>query len=367
MGRPILRLATRLNRRTRWTAWAIAFACMVLVGSLSLAEGLSGGGESVASRCQPGPSVYVHGSDLMDSRIDPTALPMIPGDFLAVRVHAGTLEMNNVSLPVVVAALQAFQDGNASVPFPAGAPDSVAIDVGLEREIVAASGQPLDANVTLSVFGLRLASLPVSPPPMSRPGLFPDTWAWVRPELLTAAGGVQGMSTQAVITPSPLDPALVSRLGLTPLTTIGGIGFARGSVQEARAAVDALALLVAVVIGLLVYSAMGLEVQQRRQEIRVLRSLGASSSAVAAVYEGQAVVLGLVGATLGSALGIVLAHAIVSFAPLLGMPNLITLPAPAAAVAFVYLLTLVAAVLAGLVPSTRAVRLLRGVREVGPS
>jgi len=340
MGRPILRLATRLNRRTRWTAWAIAFACMVLVGSLSLAEGLSGGVDSVASRFQTGPSVYVHGSDLMDSRIDPTALPMIPGDFLAVRVHAGTLEMNNVSLPVVVAALQAFQDGNASVSFPAGTPDSVAIDVGLEREIVAASGQPLDANVTLSVFGLRLASLPVSPPPMSRPGLFPDTWAWVRPEL---------------------------RLGLTPLTTIGGIGFARGSVQEARAAVDALALLVAVVIGLLVYSAMGLEVQQRRQEIRVLRSLGASSSAVAAVYEGQAVVLGLVGATLGSALGIVLAHAIVSFAPLLGMPNLITLPAPAAAVAFVYLLTLVAAVLAGLVPSTRAVRLLRGVREVGPS
>jgi len=367
MGRPILRLATRVNRRTRWTAWAIAFGCMVLVGSLSLADGLSGGVDSITSRFQTGPSVYVHGSDLMGSRIDPTALQAIPGDFLAVRVHAGTLEMNNVSLPVVVAALQAFHDGNASVPFPMGAPDVVAIDVGMEREIVAASGQPLGANVTLSVFGLRLAGLPVSPPPTSRPELFPDTWAWVRPELLTAMGGAQGMSTQALLTSSPLDPTLSSRLGLTPLTTIGGIGFARGSVQEARAAVDALALLIAVIIGLLVYSAMGLEVRQRREEIRVLRSLGASSSTVASVYEGQAFVLGLVGATLGSALGIVLAHAIVSFAPLLGMPNLITLPAPVAAVSFAYLLALVAALLAGLVPSVRAVRLLRGGREVGPS
>src|SRR5438477_87512 len=54
MPRPVLRLATRLTRRTRTTAWAIAFACMVLVGTLSLADGFANGVGSVADRIGSG-------------------------------------------------------------------------------------------------------------------------------------------------------------------------------------------------------------------------------------------------------------------------------------------------------------------------
>src|SRR3989442_13224156 len=104
---------------------------------------------------------------------------------------------------------------------------------------------------------------------------------------------------------------------------------------------------------------MSLEVHARAREIATLRSLGASPAAVAGVYEAQAVVLALAGAILGSALGVVAAHAVVSFAPVLGLPNLVILSPPTAAVVLALLISLVAAVLAGLVPSRRAPVLLR--------
>ena len=101
MSRPILRLATRLTRRTRMTAWAIAFACMVLVGTLSLADGFANGVGSVADRIGSGPFVYIRGRELLASEIDADAFSGIPGDFLALRAHVGELEINNESLPVI--------------------------------------------------------------------------------------------------------------------------------------------------------------------------------------------------------------------------------------------------------------------------
>src|SRR3990170_2602530 len=57
----------RLTRRTRTTAWAVAFACMVLVGSLALVDGLRAGADSVAGRFETGPAVYIRGTDLLHS------------------------------------------------------------------------------------------------------------------------------------------------------------------------------------------------------------------------------------------------------------------------------------------------------------
>lgn len=365
MGRPILRLATRINRRTRWTAWAIAFACMVLVGSLSLVDGLSAGVDSVTARFSNGPTVYLHGSDLVGSSIDANSLAAIPSDYAIVRVHMGTLAVGGVSLPVVVAALTDVHAGNATVPFPADS-QGLAIDTGLRSQL-AADGVTLGTAANLSLFGVAPQSFPVDPAPASRPSLFPDTWVWVRPELLIALSPLQGGPAQAVLTPAPLDPGLAAGLGLTPLPAVGAIGFAQASIAEVQTTLLALAAFLGVVIGLLVFNAMGLEVHRRAEEIRTLRSLGASPRTVAAVYESQALVLALLGAGLGSALGIVAAHALVSFAPLLGFPNLVILPFPAVPVALAFGLALATSAVAGIVPTRRAVALVRGSREAGPS
>lgn len=366
MTRPVLRLATRMSRRTRWTAWGVALACMVLVGSLSLVAGLGAGVGSVTSRFSSGTTVYLRGTDLLSSAIDENALAAAIPDFQALRVHPGTLAVNGLSLSVLVASLTDYRDGNATVPFPAG-PRDISLDVGLNAQIESQSGNPPAPAANLSLFGMPPQSLAVAAAPSSRPSFLPTTWAWVRPELLIAMSPTEGGPVQAVITPAPLDSATAAGLGLSPLQTVGAIGFTQASIAEAQSVLVVLGVVLAAVIALLAYASVGLEVALRQGEIRTLRSLGASPRTVAAVYEGKALILALVGATVGSALGVVLAHAIVSFAPLLGLPNLILLPLPVVPVAAGYGVAIVAAGLGGLVPSRGAVRLLRRAREAGPS
>ena len=358
MARPILRLATRFTRRTRATAWAIAFACMVLVGAISLADGLANGVGSVANRIGSGPAVYIQGNELLSSAIDSEALSSVTGDFVAMRGHAAGLEINGLALSVFVVALESYHGGIGTIVFPAG-PRNVSLDVGLRDQIQAESGMPVATSGNLSLFGLHLTDLPIVAPPPTRSELFPDNWAYVRADLLIAMNATQGGPVQAILADAPLEPAVIASLRLTRLETLGAIGFIRGSVAEVQSALTLLALVIAVVIGLLVYAAMSLEVHARAREIATLRSLGASPATVAGVYEAQAIVLALAGAILGSALGIVAAHAVVSFAPLAGLPNLVILSPPTAAVLLALLISVVAAVFAGLAPSRRAAVLVR--------
>ena len=358
MARPILRLATRFTRRTRMTAWAIAFACMVLVGTLSLADGLANGIGSVADRIGSGPAVYIRGNELLASQIDSEALATIPGSFVALRAHPGDLEINLQAFSVIVVGIVEYRDGAATIPFPVG-PRDVSLDVGLRARIEGQSGLPTGNLGNLTVFGLRLTDLPIVTSPPARSLLFPDDWAYVRSDLLSAMDPVQGGSAQAILSEGSLDASILRDLGLSRLETVGAVGFVRGGVAQVQTSFRFLAVIVAIVIGLLVYAAMSLEVHQRAREIATLRSLGAGPALVAAVYELQAVLLALAGALLGAALGIVVAHAIVSFAPLIGLPNLVILPLPVSPVSLAFLVALMAAALAGIVPSRRAAVLIR--------
>ena len=191
MTRPVLRLATRFTRRTRATAWAIAFACMVLVGALSLVDGFARGVGSVADRVEAGPFVYIHGNELLESSIDSNELGAIPADFLAIRVHPGRLEMNGLSLDVIVVGVETFHDGNVTVDYPLGAND-VSLDSGLRARIEGLSQRAVGETGNLTVLGLPLIGLPIVGPPPSRPSLFPDDWVYVRPVLLSSIDLVRG-------------------------------------------------------------------------------------------------------------------------------------------------------------------------------
>src|SRR5438094_516993 len=272
MARPILRLATRFTRRTWAPAWAIAFACMVLVGAISLADGLAKGVGSVANRIGSGPAVYIQGDELLASAIDSAALSIVPGDFVAMRAHAASLEINRLTLSVFVVALESYHDGIGSIGFPAG-PRNVSLDVGLRAQIEAESGMPVATAGNVSLFGLHLTALPILAPPPTRSELFPDNWAYVRADLLIAMNATQGGPVQAILATGPLDPAVVASLRLTRLETLGAIGFVRGSIAEVQSSLMLLALVIAAVIGLLVYAAMSLEVHARAREIATLRSL----------------------------------------------------------------------------------------------
>src|SRR5437667_9837134 len=152
MPRPILRLATRFTRRTRATAWAIAFACMVLVGAMSLADGLANGIGSVANRIGAGPAVYIQGNELLASAIDPGALSNLTGDFVAMRAHAAGLEINGLSLSVFIVALESYHGGVGTIPFPAG-PRHISLDLGKREQHVEQSGLSVPTSGNHSLFG----------------------------------------------------------------------------------------------------------------------------------------------------------------------------------------------------------------------
>jgi hypothetical protein len=340
------------------TAWAIAFACMVLVGTLSLADGLGNGLASVADRIDAGPFVYIRGRELLGSEIDANAVAAIPSDFVALRADAGELKINRLSVPVVAVALVEYAGGIGTTRFPLGS-RNLSLDTGLRARVERLSGTPLDPSGNLTLFGLPPLDLSIVGPPSARSPLFADDWAYVRADLLTAMDPVHGGSIQAIIANGPLDASTIQRLGLSRLDTLGAVGFVRAGTAEAQASFRLVALVIGIVIALLVYAAMSLEVHQRAREIATLRSLGASPSTVAGIYEAQAILLALTGAIVGSALGIVVAHAVVSFAPLLGLPNLVILPLPIGAVGLALLVAIASAVVAGLVPSRRAAVLVR--------
>lgn len=365
MVRPILRLATRLTRRTRLTAWTIAFACMVLVGSLFLVDGLANGVGSVADRIAIAPFVYQDGEDLLASRIDPSIVAALPSDTMTLRVHGGFLDANGVRFDVAVAAVEFVQDGKTIVPFPAGR-DDVALDSGLRDRIEEVTASEPSATGDLEVLGARLTSLPLVNLSAGLPDLLPDGWAFVRPDLLIAVEPVAGGPIQAIVTENALDADVVASFGLTRIEVVGAVGFVKESTEDAAVALRLLAVLIAVLIALLVYSAMSLEVHQRSAEIATLRSLGTSPRMVLAIYEVQALVLAGVGAVVGAALGILIGYGIVSLTPLVGLPNLVVLRAPLEAVALTAVIALLAAGFAGIVPSRRAAALVRSP-EARPS
>jgi putative ABC transport system permease protein len=68
----------------------------------------------------------------------------------------------------------------------------------------------------------------------------------------------------------------------------------------------------ALVVGLfLIYLALSVSVAERRHDIGILRSLGATRLQVAGLFAGEAALLGLTGSALGIPLGLLIAHALV--------------------------------------------------------
>src|SRR5256886_6774658 len=171
--------------------------------------------------------------------------------------------------------------------------------------------RPVETSGNRGLFGIRLTALPIVPPPPTRSPLFPDTWAYVRADLLVGMDLVHGGSVQAIITNATLDPSFVSTLGLTRMDPVGAVGFVRAGVAQIQATLQLLALVIGLVIALLVYAAMSLEVHARARETATLRSLGATPSTVAAVYDAHAVPISLAAAAFGAALGLVVPHAAV--------------------------------------------------------
>lgn len=118
----------------------------------------------------------------------------------------------------------------------------------------------------------------------------------------------------------------------------------------------------ALVVGLfLVYNALAVSVADRRHDIGILRSLGATRAQVAALFAGESILLGIVGAVLGVPLGLGLAQ--ISLGPIRGAMSdvflpleSVQLPITMANIVTSVLAGVVVALLAGLIPAIQAAR-----------
>src|SRR6202022_73108 len=116
----------------------------------------------------------------------------------------------------------------------------------------------------------------------------------------------------------------------------------------------------ALVVGLfLVYNALSVSVAERRHEIGILLSLGATRSQIRRLFAGEAVVLGLAGSLLGIPLGLGLAQ--LGLAPMQDVLNDIFLSldarqveVPMLLLALALLIGVLTAVAASWVPAYRA-------------
>jgi putative ABC transport system permease protein len=72
-----------------------------------------------------------------------------------------------------------------------------------------------------------------------------------------------------------------------------------------------LASFVAIFVGaFIIYNALAIAVAQRRREVGILRALGTRRSQILLLFLGEGVLMGVIGSTLGLALGILLAHSV---------------------------------------------------------
>jgi putative ABC transport system permease protein len=118
----------------------------------------------------------------------------------------------------------------------------------------------------------------------------------------------------------------------------------------------ALSLLALLVGTFLIYSALSFAVLQRRAIIGVLRALGASRAAVLGVVLAEAAVLGLIGATLGTLLGLAIGRTLVGLVArtindLYFVVSVTTLTLPAATLAKALLAGVGTALVAALLPA----------------
>ncbi len=179
---------------------------------------------------------------------------------------------------------------------------------------------------------------------------------------------------KAGISPSQLVPRLNAVLnGMASATLPGQAGnFLSQELAPFQVLTDLIGLMALFVSLVVVYNTMAMAAAERRRELALAQSLGASPRQVTLTFLAEATLLGVVGTVLGLLGGIVLGHVLLSFAvnayqSVLGSAPKPTLNVSVFEVALAALSGIVVTVAGALVPSlmARRVQLVEGLKPSG--
>jgi len=296
---------------------------MYLSGSISILQGLRLTTEKVAERFDEGPFLFYQGSSLSESLINDSVLSRLQNNSTYCRLLSADLFLGDgESISTYLLSIEN--------PLP-----NIKIDLSGLSEKEAWIGKNLFSriqafNISLShgsnlsfVFQGRIINLTYEETYPST--LLPDDWVLVAKETLFSMNPIMERNYSfLLVRENSQDFETLSTLGLKSVPTASAIKFIEKGIYQAEGDLWGIVLSSGFIIAILIFSVMSLELRYKREEIKILKQLGASPTFLLALFLSQASYLSLFGSSLGIAMAIVAIHALASISSLFGYATFIS-------------------------------------------
>lgn len=287
----------------------IAVCATYISGALVLLDGLEIGVQSVLGRLDTGPYMAYRG-------VFPQLEPFVMVGEPQGPHRAGWLrpaELVTDTSPVSIRLL-AFADGSFGGPAPS--PGTAFVDPLLSQASGSGNVLVLRTEVgVVEVTGETSRGMDLG---------LPDTWVLISEADLRRLTTWENGSFDLLLVEQREDARRLAETGYAVLALVSAPDFFEAALREAQRLVGGLVAVSAVAIAAVAYSLISLEIRYRRPEARTLRALGMDGRALGRLYALQLAFIVAGGTALGVAGGIVAANGLVSFAPLLGLPTVIS-------------------------------------------
>ncbi len=343
MNAIMAKLGLQTSKRVYASILGVAVAVMYLTGTLSMVAGLEAGTERFSGIFSGGPVAVSSDGTLSGSMIPMSMAENISGEFSSgklVEVYLPEYGLNTYLFSVNDSAgllgASELSDGDilAGADFPVSfTSSSLSVSVG-------------NNTATGNLNGTY------------RSAVFPDSWLMCSDDFISSLSPKLRGNVSFFILSGEVqeDISMFRNMGyhLIPLASLGD--FFTGGVRQVERDLSLIVFSSSVIIILIVYSIMSIEVSSRKEDIRILRHLGASRASIMSVFIIQSVFIGVSGAAVGISLGFIGASSITSVASFFHVYSFIYPQATYSSVVMPFISSVLSAFIGGIVPSFIASR-----------
>ncbi|WP_435320813.1 FtsX-like permease family protein [Haloarchaeobius sp. TZWSO28] len=280
---------TRWTRRDRLAVLTIAVTVAFFTSTVLAVTAVSTQTTAIAAEFETPASVeHVSGSAATDE---------------GVAIPAGTIRIDGTNATLVGLSnetVQRLQASSIVVPPPPGAGVTVATD-GAGRSAGNVTVVTSDGTETTVSLQTRSAGQQA----------IPGEWYVANETLASQVGGGAGYRIETETPTVPADGSPV----------LGALAFFVAGTRSLVGLLFAGAVGVAILVGVIVYSVVRMTVRDRREEIRLVRALGALPRQVLTLFGGRALLLTAVGIALGYSVGVIGVNLAANVGVFLGLPT----------------------------------------------
>ena len=336
-----MKIGLRVNKRIFATVIGIAICAAYLVGTISLVEGLHVGADNLSSTFGKYPHLVYNNGTATDSHISNQTL-----EFLSEERVARCL-ISNISIEGNQTYIISIEDPYkivSSIPVLEGDEILVGRELNIEPQTLRLTTPGGGQNFTIK--GIYTSDF------------LPDNWIIMPKERLWQLAPELRYQYSFIFIEA--DPGLISQLDDMGYTTVqmANIGeFFSHSISEIETSLWWIVFASSIIIILLVYSIMSIEVSYKAPDIKTLKLIGARKSHILSLFLLQGVMISILGAILGLAMGTIVSNFVVSFTPLFGYTSFVEPQATQASIAMPIMLSIITGLIGAMIPAYRAAQI----------